>query len=112
IIVIMRFVAAFADPTIVSAFADVQLFLGIAALATLAVGNFTALWQRSPRRLMAFSSVSHAGFLLMALLAFGSDYTVSILFYMTVLLFMNLGISLFLQMAEEDWQVRTLQDFH
>ncbi|MBX0333397.1 NADH-quinone oxidoreductase subunit N [Pontibacter sp. HSC-14F20] len=111
IIVIMRFVAAFADPTIVSAFADVQLFLGIAALATLAVGNFTALWQRSPRRLMAFSSVSHAGFLLMALLAFGSDYTVSILFYMTVLLFMNFGIFLFLQMAEEDWQVRTLEDF-
>ena len=38
-IVIMRFVAAFADPTIAGAFADVQLFLGIAALATLAVGD-------------------------------------------------------------------------
>lgn len=111
IIVIMRFVAAFADPTIAAAFADVLLFLGIAALVTLAVGNFTALWQRTPRRLMAFSSVSHAGFLLMAVLAFGSDYTASVLFYITVLLFMNFGMFLFLQMAEEDWQVRTLSDF-
>jgi NADH-quinone oxidoreductase subunit N len=111
IIVIMRFMAAFADPTIAAAFADVLLFLGIAALATLAVGNFTALWQRTPRRLMAFSSVSHAGFLLMAVLAFGSDYTASVLFYMTVLLFMNFGLFLFFQMAEEDWQVRRLEDF-
>ena len=47
----------------------------------------------------------------MALLAFGSDYTVSVLFYMTVLLFMIFGMFLFLQMAEEDWQVRTFEDF-
>ncbi|MDX5419555.1 MAG: NADH-quinone oxidoreductase subunit N [Hymenobacteraceae bacterium] len=111
ILVILRFVAAFADPSIAASFADIQLFLGVAALATLAVGNLTALWQRTPRRLMAFSSVSHAGFLLMALLAFGSNYTASVLFYMTVLLFMNFGLFLFLQIAEEEWQVKKLEDF-
>jgi NADH-quinone oxidoreductase subunit N len=111
IIVIMRFMAAFADASISNAFSDILLFLGVAALATLAVGNFTALWQRTPRRLMAFSSVSHAGFLLMAVLAFGSDYTMSVLFYMTVLLFMNFGLFLYLQLAEEEWGVRTLEDF-
>jgi NADH-quinone oxidoreductase subunit N len=111
IIVILRFVAAFGDASIASSFGDILLFLGIAALATLAVGNFTALWQRTPRRLMAFSSVSHAGFLLMALLAFGSNYTTSVLFYMTVLLCMNFGLFLFLQLAEENWQVSTLDGF-
>ncbi len=111
IIVIMRFVAAFADASISGAFSDILLFLGVAALATLVVGNFTALWQRTPRRLMAFSSVSHAGFLLMALLAFGSEYMTSVLFYMTVLLFMNFGLFLYLQVAEEKWGVQTLEDF-
>jgi NADH-quinone oxidoreductase subunit N len=111
IVVILRFVAAFGDISIAGSFGDILLFLGIAALATLAVGNFTALWQRTPRRLMAFSSVSHAGFLLMALLAFGSNYTTSVLFYMTVLLCMNFGLFLFLQLAEEKWQVTTLDGF-
>nr|WP_255531401.1 NADH-quinone oxidoreductase subunit N [Pontibacter sp. 172403-2] len=108
IVVILRFVAPFTDAL---AFRDVQLFLGIAALATLAVGNFTALWQQTPRRLMAYSSVSHAGFLLTGLLAFGTDYTSSILFYLTVLLFMNFGIFLFLQIAEDAFKVEKLADF-
>ncbi|WP_299821111.1 NADH-quinone oxidoreductase subunit N [uncultured Pontibacter sp.] len=106
ILVILRFVAPFADSL---AFPDVQLFLGIAALATLAIGNFTAVWQKTPRRLMAFSSVSHAGFLLAALLAFGTNYTSGILFYLAVLLFMNFGIFLFLQIAEDDLGVEQLE---
>ncbi|RAU81625.1 NADH-quinone oxidoreductase subunit N [Pontibacter arcticus] len=111
IIVILRFVAAFEDPALATSFLDVQLFIGIAALLTLAVGNFTALWQQTPRKLLAYSSVSHAGFLLAAILAFGTGYTSSILFYLTVLLFMNFGIFLFLQIAEDKLDVRTLSDF-
>ncbi|MBC5992610.1 NADH-quinone oxidoreductase subunit N [Pontibacter cellulosilyticus] len=108
ILVILRFVAPFSDSL---AFSDVQLFLGIAALATLVIGNLTALWQKTPRRLMAFSSVSHAGFLLAALLAFGTDYTSGILFYLTVLLFMNFGIFLFLQISEDELGVEELEHF-
>ncbi|MDX5435824.1 MAG: NADH-quinone oxidoreductase subunit N, partial [Pontibacter sp.] len=108
ILVILRFVEPFADAL---AYADVQLFLGVAALATLVIGNLTALWQRTPRRLMAYSSVSHAGFLLAALLAFGTDYTSGILFYLAVLLFMNFGIFLFLQISEDELGVQQLDDF-
>ncbi|WP_347156438.1 NADH-quinone oxidoreductase subunit N [Pontibacter chitinilyticus] len=108
IIVLLRFVQAFTDPL---AFADVQLFLGVAAVGTLAIGNLTALWQRTPRRLLAYSSVSHAGFLLTGLLAFGTGYTSSILFYLTVLLFMNFGIFQFLQIAEEKLGVTHLEEF-
>ncbi|GAB3830270.1 NADH-quinone oxidoreductase subunit N [Pontibacter rugosus] len=108
ILVIYRFVSNFTDPI---AFADVQLLIGIAAIATLVIGNFTALWQRTPRRLLAFSSVSHAGFLLAALLAFGTNNTYSLLFYLTVLLFMNFGVFLLLQVAEERFGVRNLEDF-
>nr|WP_262902618.1 NADH-quinone oxidoreductase subunit N [Pontibacter aydingkolensis] len=108
VIVILRFVTPFADSL---AFSDVQLFLGIAALATLVIGNLTALWQKTPRRLMAFSSISHAGFLLAALLAFGTNYTSGILFYLAVLLFMNFGIFLFLQISEDELGVEDLEQF-
>ncbi|MEJ8803488.1 NADH-quinone oxidoreductase subunit N [Pontibacter sp. H249] len=108
VLVILRFVTPFADEL---AFSDVQLFLGIAAIATLVIGNLTALWQKTPRRLMAFSSVSHAGFLLAALLAFETDYTSSILFYLAVLLFMNFGVFLFLQISEDELGVEQLEDF-
>nr|WP_255481285.1 NADH-quinone oxidoreductase subunit N [Pontibacter sp. Tf4] len=111
IIVILRFVAAFSDPVVAAYFDDVLLFLGIAALATLVVGNFTALWQKTPRRLMAYSSVSHAGFLLMALMAFGTNYTTGVLFYLSVLLFMNYGMFLFLQISEENFGVQKLEHF-
>ncbi|GAB3526640.1 NADH-quinone oxidoreductase subunit N [Pontibacter brevis] len=108
VIVLLRFVKPFDNPL---AYADVQLFLGVAAIATLVIGNFTALWQNTPRRLLAYSSVSHAGFLLTGLLAFNTDYTLSILFYLTVLLFMNFGIFLFLQLSEEGFGVQKLEDF-
>ncbi|MHA6247284.1 NADH-quinone oxidoreductase subunit N [Pontibacter sp. CAU 1760] len=108
VIVIMRFLSAFTDPL---AFQDVQLFIGVAALITLLVGNFTALWQQTPRRLLAYSSVSHAGFLLTGLLAFGTHYEPSILFYLTVLLFMNFGVFLFVQLFEEGYGVQKLEEY-
>lgn len=108
ILVILRFVGNFSDAT---AFADVQLLLGVAAIATLVIGNFTALWQKTPRRLLAYSSVSHAGILLMVLLALGTSYTTSLLFYLTVLLFMNFGIFLVLQVSEQRFSVKSLEDF-
>lgn len=60
---------------------------------------------------MAYSSISHAGLLLMAVLAFGTNYTSSVLFYMTVLLFMNYGALLFLQLSEEEFGVTKLEHF-
>ncbi len=111
VVVILRFVAVFSDPGIAAVFADIQLFLWIAALATLVIGNFTAIWQKTPRRLLAYSSVSHAGFLLTGLLAFGTNYTQSILFYMTVLLFMNFGVFLFLQISEDEFKIKNLSSF-
>ena len=45
---------------------------GIAA-ATLIVGNVVAIAQRNIKRLLAYSSISHAGFILMAFVGFGQD---------------------------------------
>lgn len=63
--------------------------LAVVALASITVGNFSALWQQNARRLLAYSSVAHAGFLLVGVVAGGAFGTQSLVFYAVVYLFMN-----------------------
>lgn len=60
----------------------VNIVWGMAAL-TLLVGNITAVMQTSTKRMLAFSSVAHAGYMLLALLAGNSYSNSAILFYTT-----------------------------
>jgi NADH-quinone oxidoreductase subunit N len=65
--------------------------LSLVVLLTLTMGNFAALWQGNARRLLAYSSVAHAGFLLIGVVAGNAAGTESMLFYLGVYLFMNLA---------------------
>jgi NADH-quinone oxidoreductase subunit N len=65
--------------------------LWILALLTMGVGNVAALTQQSIKRMLAYSSIAHAGYLLVAFLAGTSRGFSSILFYLVVYAFMNLG---------------------
>ena len=71
--------------------------LGVIAIITMCVGNFSALWQTNIKRLLAYSSIAHAGYLLMGVAALvplagrGNYGWEPVLFYMIVYLFMNLG---------------------
>ncbi|MBI1797141.1 MAG: NADH-quinone oxidoreductase subunit N [Candidatus Eisenbacteria bacterium] len=62
----------------------------IAAL-TMTVGNVTALLQTNVKRMLAYSSIAHAGYLLVAVVAGGLDGGSAALFYLAVYSFMNLG---------------------
>lgn len=50
-------------------------------VATLFIGNITALYQHSFKRMLAFSSISHAGYLLFAIVALGASSGSSVLTY-------------------------------
>ena len=50
-------------------------------LVTLLIGNITAVYQQSFKRMMAYSSISHAGYLLLALAAFTANSDNAIIFY-------------------------------
>jgi len=65
--------------------------LGVGAVATMIVGNTAALRQGELKRLLAWSSVAHAGYLLMALCAGGGAAIGGILFYFWVYMLMTLG---------------------
>ncbi len=55
--------------------------LAIIAALTLVVGNITAVYQNSFKRMMAYSSISHAGYLLIGLASLGVQTKQAIVFY-------------------------------
>jgi len=55
------------------------------------VGNVTAVQQRSVKRMLAYSSIAHAGYALVGLVAGGRDGGAALLFYLAVYSFMTLG---------------------
>ncbi len=63
------------------------LLWGIAVL-TMVLGNLIALRQKNVKRILAYSSIAHAGYILVAILARDSA---SLVFYLTAYLFMNIG---------------------
>jgi len=68
----------------------------IVAALTMTIGNVIAVSQRDLKRMLAYSSISHAGYLLLAVLAAGNTLTresaaSGMLFYLTAYYLMNLG---------------------
>src|SRR5690348_12247194 len=65
--------------------------LSIVAVATLTIGNLAAINQANIKRLLAYSSISHAGYMLLGLIA-GNDTGINgIAVYVLVYTFMNMG---------------------
>lgn len=64
----------------------------VLAVLTMTVGNLAALVQSNIKRMLAYSSIAHAGYLLVALVAGGSSGVGSVLFYLVAYALMNLGV--------------------
>jgi len=64
----------------------------ISAVLTMTVGNLAALWQSNVKRLLAYSSIAHAGYILVGLAAGGREGTASVLFYLAAYAVMNVGV--------------------
>lgn len=65
--------------------------LGIVSVATMTLGNLAAIGQNNVKRLLAYSSIAHAGYMLMAVATFTADGFSAVMFYMAVYLLMNMG---------------------
>jgi NADH-quinone oxidoreductase subunit N len=71
--------------------ADWTDLLWILAVLTMTVGNLIALNQDNIKRMLAYSSIAHAGYALVGFTAGNSIGTAGILFYMLTYTFMNIG---------------------
>lgn len=70
---------------------DWSLMLAIVSALTMTVGNLAALPQQNVKRLLAYSSIAHGGYLLMGATLLTPEGIHAILFYFIAYLFMNLG---------------------
>jgi NADH-quinone oxidoreductase subunit N len=65
--------------------------LWVLAAATMIVGNLMAVIQESVKRMLAYSSIAHAGYLLLGLVAGSAEGQQAVLFYLLAYVFLNLG---------------------
>jgi NADH-quinone oxidoreductase subunit N len=70
---------------------DWGAFLAFVAAASMIVGNLAAIVQSSLKRLLAYSGIAQAGYILVGLLGAHGAGQASVLFYLTAYLFMNFG---------------------
>ena len=84
------FYAGFGSSELLQA-VDWPLMLAVVSALTMTVGNLAALPQQNVKRLLAYSSIAHGGYLLMGGVLLTSQGIGAILFYLVVYLFMNLG---------------------
>nr|WP_320132476.1 NADH-quinone oxidoreductase subunit N [uncultured Holophaga sp.] len=71
--------------------AKVKTVLALMAVLSLILGNLTALTQNNVKRMLAYSSISHAGYLLLGLVAGTAQAMVGVGFYLVAYLAMNMG---------------------
>src|SRR5262249_24953092 len=65
--------------------------LGFLAALTATFGNLAAFPQTNLKRLLAYSTIAHAGYMMMGLCTLNAAGGSAVLFYLVVYLFMNLG---------------------
>jgi NADH-quinone oxidoreductase subunit N len=71
--------------------ADWRLLFEVLAIITMIVGNVAALTQSNIKRLLAYSSIAHAGYLMMGIVAGTTRGVTAMLIYLLIYSFMQLG---------------------
>jgi NADH-quinone oxidoreductase subunit N len=66
-------------------------FVWSSALLTMVIGNFAALLQTNIKRMMAYSSIAHAGYVMVAIAAHSQEGVAAAMFYLAAYCFMNIG---------------------
>ncbi|MBL7127626.1 MAG: NADH-quinone oxidoreductase subunit N [Ignavibacteria bacterium] len=65
--------------------------IAVLSVASMVIGNFVAIWQTSLKRLLAYSSIAHSGYLMLGLVVANQMGLAAMLIYLFAYMFMNLG---------------------
>ncbi len=90
---------------------DWQMILGFISVLTMTVGNMIAIWQTNMKRLLAYSSIAHAGYMLMGLVVLSNEGIVAIMIYFTIYLFMNLGAFYIVMIIAQKIRSENIEDY-
>jgi NADH-quinone oxidoreductase subunit N len=111
------FTVAFPVADLVPMGIDWPLAFAVLAVVTMTLGNFAAATQENVKRMLAYSSIGHAGYALIGLAALSSggpngDVMGASMAHLMVYGFMNTGAFIFIAMTEH-WEIgRTFEDFN
>jgi len=90
---------------------SVKPLIAVIAAITMIVGNTIALRQKNIKRLFAYSSIAHAGYLLVPFISLSPLWLEGIWFYLVAYLLMNLGMFAILQVVTEKMESEEISSF-
>lgn len=90
---------------------DWAQFLAVISALTMTLGNLVAIVQKNIKRLLAYSSIAHAGYALMGVVLFSKEGIFATLFYLAVYYVMNLGAFLVVIINQELVRSESLDDY-
>ena len=96
------------------AFGSVVMMINVVAIASILVGNLLALLQHNVKRILAYSSIAHLGYLLVALLAGGAWAVEAVTYYLVAYFVMTLGafgIITVLSASSREAEIEALDDY-
>jgi NADH-quinone oxidoreductase subunit N len=91
---------------------DWQIITAAVAAVTMIWGNLAALTQNNVKRMLAYSSIGHAGYILMGVLAMSDDGQWAVLFYMLAYSVITLGVfGTVILLERKDYAGETYEDY-
>jgi NADH-quinone oxidoreductase subunit N len=92
--------------------ADWQGMLIILAVMSMAVGNIAAIAQTNIKRMLAYSTISHMGFLILGFISADTNGYSSALFYVIAYVLMTLGtFAIIMMLSREGFEAENIDDF-
>ncbi|HZI67801.1 MAG TPA: NADH-quinone oxidoreductase subunit N [Thermoanaerobaculia bacterium] len=94
--------------------ADWGLIVALVAAATMVFGNLAALLQANVKRMLAYSSIAHAGYALLGVVGFRTDFGLwGVLVYLLAYTFMNFGVfALVVFLETKGYAAEQVSDFN
>jgi len=90
---------------------DWQFILAIISVLTMTIGNLLAVWQTNLKRLLAYSSIAHAGYILMGIVVLNAAGISAVLIYLVVYMFMNLGAFYYVMLIANKINSEDIDDY-
>jgi NADH-quinone oxidoreductase subunit N len=90
---------------------DWPRILVLVSVLTMTVGNVAALTQTNMKRLLAYSSIAHAGYIMMGVVALSENGARGMMIYLLAYLFMNLGAFLVVTLVHNQDRTFDLRDY-
>jgi NADH-quinone oxidoreductase subunit N len=87
------------------------LIIAVLSAVTMSIGNLLALKQDNVKRMLAYSTISHVGFMLMAFSTGSTEAIIGIMFYLMLYMFMNLSAFFMVIHVENNFNAKDVKQW-